>query len=1231
MNTDQSWQRLRSERALEDSPDAVVITTAQLDFPGPEIVYVNPAFCRMTGYHRDELIGATPRILQGPKTDAWALRRLRERLGRGQSVLDTAINYRKDGSAYTVQWSITPVRDEGGRQEYFVSLQRCVDGGGRRDETAQYALDRAPVGMAIVDDQGVIETVNEALCELFGYEREQLLDACVETLVPDELRSKHGALRRGYQAAPEPRLFGNLRDFYAQCRDGSRIPVEIGLAPMESGGRTRILATVVDVSQRKAAERRLASTASRQAALAEFGEMALRAGSLQALLDRAVDLVRAELGFTAAVLMETTARGGPGLVAAAGCDAPESAVDRYALAGDPAAAEALETGAVIPMSAPGLRTLAKRLRVETEAVPQAGLCIPVVEPARQWGVLYALGHAQDEADEARDYLVSVCQIVASAARRHQDRKQVQDAEHMRSLAGRLAHVGGWSADLDAGRLHWSHEVCLIHEEVSGKQVTIAEAMDYYAPEARHRIRRLFQACAEEAAAFDDELDIITAKGRRRTVRTIGEAVRDDAGVIRQVRGALQDVTERRRTERNLLQSQERLRQLADAMPGIVWTATADGTIDYANQTFFEYTGISNDQLARGAWVEAVHPDDQDRVLEAWREAIAGERDYQVDFRIYSRADGKYRWHYVGAVPIRDEGGVLRKWYGSAIDVHERKDLEEELVRVASRLTTTLESITDGFYTLDDHWRITYFNAEAENLMRTDRSAVLGVGIWEAFPGFVGTMMEVEHREAFRGRQTRHFEFYAGVLETWLSIHVYPSESGLTVHFRDITEHKHSEADIAFLAFYDQLTELPNRRNLQDRLSELVMECRRSNQYATLILVNLDHFKTLNDTLGPGHGDRFLRSVAARLQASFGEAGTIARIGGDEFAIAMAGLGSTADEALEAASDAARGVQEVLRAPHALEAADYQRTCSIGLTLIDPAGDKGDDVIKRADLALFHAKNEGRDHIRAFDASLQEQADLRLRVEQDMPRGLREGEFIPYYQQIVGCEGECLGAEALVRWQHPERGMVSPAEFIPVAEESGLIHDLGEAMLRQVCWQLVEWSRHRATAGLVCSVNVSARQFRSVGFVDGVRGIVEETGVNPARLRLEVTESLLVDDVEATIQRMDVLRAAGITFALDDFGTGYSSLAYLKRLPLDVLKIDQSFVLGLPGDQDDAAIVQTIVALAGSMGLDCIAEGVETDAIQQYLTREGCRRFQGYLHSRPLPAKAFEAALGSTAG
>ena len=1223
---DDSWQRTRAERVLEDSPDAVVITTAELDPPGPEIVYVNPAFCRMTGYDRAELLGSTPRILQGPKTDVWALRRLRDQLLRRQSVLDTVVNYRKDGTPYTVEWSITPVRDEIGREEYFVSVQRTVHSDRPRHESVQHVLDRAPLGILLVSEQGVIETANDAVCALFGYDREELLGEHVNILVPEGLRSTDPGQVQTDQAAPELRLLGMQPELYGQHRDGGRIPLEAGLASINAGATTGTLATIVKASKREPAKSRLASTASRQAALVEFGEIASREASVQALLGRAIALVRRELGFTAAVVMESVPNGFPGLLEAEGCEAPESPVDRCALAANPSAAEALETGSVIPMSIPGLRMMASRLGFEAEAGIRAGLCVPIIEPTRRWGVLYALGGTADDAEEASDYLVSLCQIIASATRRNRDRKQVDDAEHLHSLAGRLAHLGGWSVDLDAGRMRWSDEVCLIHEERPGTQVSVDEGINYFAPEARHRMRHLFQACAGQGESFDEELEIITAEDRRRTVRTIGEAVRDDAGVVREVRGALQDVTEQRRTERNLLQSQQRLRQLADAMPSIVWTAAPDGTVDYANRKFFEYTGIDTERVSSRAWLEAVHPDDRERAVLAWRKAIAEEDSNDVDFRLYSLAEKTYRWHYVSAIPIRDDGGVLRKWYGSAIDVHERKDLEEELVRVASRLTTTLESITDGFYTLDEHWRITYFNAEAEHLMHTPRSTVLGVSLWEAFPGLVGTQLESEYRQALSQQQTRHFELYVTALETWFGVHVYPSDTGLTVHFRDITQRKRSEADIAFLAFYDQLTELPNRRHLQDHLANLVVECHRRGDYGTLLLANLDHFKTLNDTLGPSHGDALLRSVAARLYDSFGETSSIARVGGDEFAIAMTGLGESMDEALEAAQEAAKRVQELLRAPHVLEAADYQRTCSVGFTLIDPAGDQGDNIIKRANLALFHAKSEGRDRIRLFDAGLQEQANVRLRVEQDMPRALSAGEFIPYYQQIVGSNGECLGAEALVRWHHPENGLVSPAEFIPIAEENGLIHDLGEAILRQVCWQIVQWSANPATANLVFSVNVSTRQFRSSNFVESVNQVLAETGVNPAQLRLEVTESLLVDDVEATIQRMNTLRAAGVTFALDDFGTGYSSLAYLKRLPLDVLKIDQSFVRGLPWDQNDAAIVQTIIALTGSMGLNCVAEGVETEAIEQYLRREGCSQFQGYLYSYPVPAATFESTL-----
>lgn len=1212
---------------MEQSPDATLITTTELDPPGPEIVYANPAFCRMTGYERDELLGWTPRVFQGPDTDRRKLHAVRQRLERRESLIETAVNYRKDGSPYTVEWSITPVWDQALEREYFVSIQRVVDARHLRDETVRSVFASAPLGVLLVNGQGRIESANDTVCRLFDYDREDLLGEPVELLVPEEWRSGHCGHRSAYQAQPETRSMGAQRDLYGQCRDGSRIPLEIGLSPVAADDGCSTLVTVIDVSQRKHAEGQLAAHARTQAALAAFGEAALRESSVSSLARRLVDIVTRELGFAAAMLVENVPNGSPGLLEAAGCETPDSAADRYALAADPAAAEALETGGIIPLSIQGLRMMTSRLNLEAGAMADGGVCVPIIEPTRRWGVLYALGGTADEADEASAYLVSLCQIIASAARRERDRKQVQDVEHMRSLAGRLAHVGGWSVDLDAGRLRWSDEVCLIHEVAPGTEVSIAEGINYYAPEARHRMRRLFQACTEQGESFDDQLDIITATGRRRTVRTIGEAVRDDAGIIREVRGALQDVTEQRRTERDLLQSQQRLRQFADAMPTIVWTAEPDGTLDYANRRFLECSGIGNEVLPGDGWLQAVHPDDRERVVRAWAEAVASESDYELDLRLYCTADDDYRWHYVSAVPVRDDGGVLRKWYGSALDIHDRKDLEEELVRVASRLTSTLESITDGFYTLDAQWRLTYFNAEAERLMRTPRGDVLGTCIWDAFPDLSGTRLESEYRCALDEQVTRQFETYSRALDTWFEIHVYPAADGLTVYFRDVTQRKRSEAEITFLAFHDPLTELPNRRALQDRLAALLEDDEHSSGYGALLLVDLDHFKTLNDTLGHTRGDEFLKTVALRLRSVFGDGRTIARVGGDEFAVVLTGVGDTADEANRAARAAGEQALATLSASYALDAGHHKRTCSIGMTLLYPAGDHVEEVMKRVDLALFRAKQQGRDRLGEFDPALQEQANTRLQVEREMPQGLARGEFIPYFQATVGRDGQLIGAEALVRWHHAERGLVSPGTFIPVAEETGLIHDLGEVVLRRVCEQLVVWSQHPGMAHLVCSVNVSVSQFRSPAFVERVQRILAETGVNPARVRLEVTESLMVDDVEATISRMEALRDLGITFALDDFGTGYSSLAYLKRLPLDVIKIDQSFVRGVLSDANDAAIVQTIIALAGSMGLDVLAEGVEEAAVRDYLLTEGCFCFQGYYFGRPMPAVDFELLPG----
>ena len=440
---------------------------------------------------------------------------------------------------------------------------------------------------------------------------------------------------------------------------------------------------------------------------------------------------------------------------------------------------------------------------------------------------------------------------------------------------------------------------------------------------------------------------------------------------------------------------------------------------------------------------------------------------------------------------------------------------------------------------------------------------------------------------------------------------------------DVTDRKRAAQEIERLAFYDALTSLPNRRLLLDRLQRLLLSGQRTHQHGALLFIDLDNFKDLNDTLGHDMGDQLLIQVATRLSASVRECDTVARFGGDEFVVLLEGLDQDAQAASRQAEAVARKLLMALNQPFELAGQQHYSTPSIGLTLFGPERQSVDELLKRADLAMYEAKAAGRNTHRFFDPGMQQALHERSSLEADLRQGLSRGDLYVHYQPVVDYQGHVKGAEALARWNHPERRLINPAEFIPLAEQTGLILPLGRHILHTACEQLVRWSRQQETAHLSVAVNVSARQFRHSGFAAEVLQTLRETGANPRRLKLELTESLLLGDIEDTIERMVQLKREGVGFALDDFGTGYSSLGYLKRLPLDQVKIDRGFVRDVLTDPNDAAIVRTILALAQSLDLDVVAEGVETAGQLGFLRLHGCEQFQGYLFGRPVPADVFE--------
>ncbi len=467
---------------------------------------------------------------------------------------------------------------------------------------------------------------------------------------------------------------------------------------------------------------------------------------------------------------------------------------------------------------------------------------------------------------------------------------------------------------------------------------------------------------------------------------------------------------------------------------------------------------------------------------------------------------------------------------------------------------------------------------------------------------------------------------------FLHIHVLRREDGTVYRhvgqFSDITEKKQKEDLIFWQANYDPLTGLPNRRLLNERLEHTLLTGKRNNHFSALMFIDMDKFKVLNDTLGHEYGDLLLIEVARRLKSSVRAIDTVVRLGGDEFVVLIENISEFSEDALFIVADVSEKIRKTLAAPYQLNQYEYLSSPSIGVYLFDCKKDSADELLKRADMAMYQAKESGRNAVRFFDPQMQASVEERSAMELDLRLAIPDKQFRLYYQVQVDIERRPIGAEALIRWQHPRRGMVSPAIFIPFAEGSPLILDIGYWVLDAACQQIAAWSQSELTRNLVLAVNISAHQFKQPAFVDEIDNMIRKYEIDPSCLKLELTESVTVNDIDSIVTKMNALKnGVGVTLSLDDFGTGYSSLSYLKRLPLDQIKIDQSFVRDVTTDASDAVMVKTIIGMAQNFGLDAIAEGVETEEQFAFLKQNGCMSYQGYLFSKPVPIEDFEKLLG----
>jgi diguanylate cyclase (GGDEF)-like protein/hemerythrin-like metal-binding protein/PAS domain S-box-containing protein len=711
-------------------------------------------------------------------------------------------------------------------------------------------------------------------------------------------------------------------------------------------------------------------------------------------------------------------------------------------------------------------------------------------------------------------------------------------------------------------------------------------------------------------------------GQVRWIESRGKRVIADNGCD-SISGFAQDITEFKRAEIKLIEQQHQLQFISDNSPFYIARCDEAQKYIYVSNPYAALFGLQPDEMLGQS------------VKDTLGEIIYAEVSTHID-KVLSGTPTSYdlslfsKELLVQYVPEFDEQQNVIGYITGISDITERKQLEQK-VRLAAKVFESQDgiSITDtnktilqvnkAFSKITDYKEqdligkeLNFFNTDLydEQFYNTIWQKALENDSWEG---------EIWHKHK-NGSTFPAYLYIDAVRNDQNCITNY------IVTINDISTRKKNEQKIQQLAFYDHLTQLPNRRLLLDRLHRVIISSKRLNKNNALLFLDIDHFKMLNDTYGHDMGDLLLTSIAERLEKCVREEDTVARIGGDEFVIILEGLNQQNILAAAETTEICQKILAEMSRSFQLKTISYNCSASIGVVLFNDPLTTTSEIMKQADIAMYQAKVAGRNTLRFFDPTMQEEISKRAKLETELFDAVKHNYFKLFYQIQVNHLQQPIGAEALIRWQHPDKGIINPIEFIPYAEESGLIVPIGQWVIETACKQLKRWQNNPATRELTISINVSCKQFSQPEFVDQVIDTINRYAIDQSKLKMELTESLLLDNIDTTIIQMHALGKLGIQFSLDDFGTGYSSLQYLKKLPLYQLKIDRSFVSELLTDKSDQSIIRTIISMAQSLGFSVIAEGVETIEQRQFLQKEGCLNYQGYLFSKPIPIEEFEQLI-----
>ena len=662
-----------------------------------------------------------------------------------------------------------------------------------------------------------------------------------------------------------------------------------------------------------------------------------------------------------------------------------------------------------------------------------------------------------------------------------------------------------------------------------------------------------------------------------------------------------------------------LQRVIDSSPDLICTVDHSGTVLEVNPAAEQVLGWAASEMVGKSMYRFFNEERADFVKDYFHRVLAGETLHNIP-GWHRHRDGRPIYVNWSVTVVQGENALVC----IGRDITATKKVARELRVAQRRSQVILDSIRDAFVSVDHDWCFTYVNAQAEALLGAARLELLGKSVWEVFPANIGTQLRNLYEEAVHTCTPVSFSGYSQAAHKWLEVRVYPYAEGVTVLLQDVTQLKDKEAQLQHIAQHDGLTDLPNRRMCLRLLETAVAGFSESGRSVTVLFVDLDLFKTVNDSYGHDAGDLVLVELARRFASLAGTQGFVSRISGDEFVFLLEGLGLVEVENFAAA------LLQAVSAPISIGVASVIVGASVGVACFPEAGITADELLRNADAAMYAAKAAGRNAFRVYSEELAFEQRNKREIEQQIRRALRDDEFTLYFQpQVSLTTGEVIGAEALVRWTHPDKGLLLPTQFIPVAEDSMLMVSLGEVILEKACRQIHLWDVLDFPK-FPLSVNLSARQLCYSGLPDFIARMLDKYELSPTRLHLEITESMLTADLDTASQVLCRLQQMGILVALDDFGTGYSNLAYIKRFPISTLKIDRSFVGDLAQDERARSLTQAVVSLGKTLHLEVLAEGVETEEQCRFLEQAGCDTAQGYHFSQPLPITSFNKFVWESA-